>query len=581
MIQRLFINASLLFSFLTLSIYSQTISEIRITGDDNLTDPVKKLISITPSQILTDSLPEEKAEKLLLLSLKDFGFFSVESITRNREYSPDSAFYVLTFNVAPGMRSIIREIIAADSAMPDLTLLREELEGMAFDRLLIEEAMKNLLLREENRGYPFSAVNIKKVVLERDSVSVYIGISSGPKGTIQQIEITGNALTSREVIIRELRLKEGETYSDELAAKIPPRLNRLRLFDPVAPPSFYFNSKDEGVLSISVKERQFNNFDGIMGYMPPGQNEKNGYITGLLTISLRNIFGSGRMAGFRWQKIDRNSQELEIKYTEPWLFSFPVNVSGGVFQRKQDTTYIQLKYDFSADYMLNENVILSWIAGFESIVPQVNDSIARFTVYNSSYFTNGAEAVFDSRNDPLVPERGVYLKASFSLSNKKIDGPAQYISPGQQVSFLLRRTVSQLQFYSTIIRRQVAALRLRYQEVSGDNLETNDFYRLGGNTDLRGYRENQFLASRILMANLEYRFLTGGRTFIYPFFDIAYYKRDANPVSRITADEQVKAGYGAGVYLETGAGMLRVEYGLAKGDSFSEGKIHFGIVSEF
>lgn len=581
MMQPLFTKSIFLLLLLLSPLYNQTLKEILITGDENLPESLLKQLTITPSQILSDSLAGQKAAGLLVSALKDFGYFSIDSISYTKEFSPDSSSYILLFSAAPGKRSTIKEIRASDSAMPDLTEIREELAGTPFDRFRVEDAIKGLLLNEEKKGFPFSAVIIKKIEYLNDSVTVYLGISSGPKGTIKQIEITGNDLTGRDVILRELRLREEEYYSDEFAARIPPRLNRLRLFEPVQVPSFYFNSKNEGVLSIAVKERQFNNFDGIIGYMPPGQNEKSGYITGLLTVAFRNIFGSGRMAGLRWQKIDRNSQELEIKYTEPWLFDFPVNVSGGVFQRKQDTTYVQLKYDFTADYMLNENVTLSWIAGYESIVPQVNDSVSRFTVYNSSYFTNGAEAVFDSRNDPIVPETGIYMKASFGLSNKKINGPAQFLAPEQQVSFLLRRTSAHLHFYTSILRRQVAALRLKYQEVSGDNLEVNDFFRLGGNTDLRGYRENQFLAQRILMANIEYRFLTGGRTFVYPFFDIAYYKREQNLVSRITADEAVKSGYGAGVYLETGAGMLRVEYGLAKGDSFSEGKIHFGIVSEF
>jgi outer membrane protein insertion porin family len=40
-------------------------------------------------------------------------------------------------------------------------------------------------------------------------------------------------------------------------------------------------------------------------------------------------------------------------------------------------------------------------------------------------------------------------------------------------------------------------------------------------------------------------------------------------------------GYGFGIKIETGIGVLGVSFALAKGDSFSDGKIHFGIVNEF
>ena len=36
-----------------------------------------------------------------------------------------------------------------------------------------------------------------------------------------------------------------------------------------------------------------------------------------------------------------------------------------------------------------------------------------------------------------------------------------------------------------------------------------------------------------------------------------------------------------GINLETGLGILGVSYALGKGNSLSEGKIHFGIINEF
>ena len=38
---------------------------------------------------------------------------------------------------------------------------------------------------------------------------------------------------------------------------------------------------------------------------------------------------------------------------------------------------------------------------------------------------------------------------------------------------------------------------------------------------------------------------------------------------------------GIGLNLETGVGLLGVSFALAAGDSFTDGKIHFGIINEF
>ena len=96
---------------------------------------------------------------------------------------------------------------------------------------------------------------------------------------------------------------------------------------------------------IEVKEKNTNNFDGIIGYIPPGKNENTGYITGLVNISLRNLFGTGRAAAIKWNKYNRDSQELDLKYLEPWLLSYPLNINLELYQRVQDTTYVQRKLE--------------------------------------------------------------------------------------------------------------------------------------------------------------------------------------------------------------------------------------------
>ena len=115
----------------------------------------------------------------------------------------------------------------------------------------------------------------------------------------------------------------------------------------------------------------------------------------------------------------------------------------------------------------------------------------------------------------------------------------------------------------------------------GAAFDQSDLYRLGGTYSLRGYRENQFIANRIFWSNLEYRYLLTKRTFAYLFFDTGYYLRNEEPERNIERNEGFKIGYGLGLNLETAIGVLGVNFGLAKGDSFSDGKIHFGILNEF
>jgi outer membrane protein insertion porin family len=106
-------------------------------------------------------------------------------------------------------------------------------------------------------------------------------------------------------------------------------------------------------------------------------------------------------------------------------------------------------------------------------------------------------------------------------------------------------------------------------------------YRLGGTTTLRGYRESQFIGSRIAWTNVEYRFLLSPRSFFFGFLDGGYYFLPDNQIQGIQSSQSFKYGYGIGTRIETGIGLLGVSFAFGEGDSFSQGKIHFGIVNEF
>ena len=71
------------------------------------------------------------------------------------------------------------------------------------------------------------------------------------------------------------------------------------------------------------------------------------------------------------------------------------------------------------------------------------------------------------------------------------------------------------------------------------------------------------------------------RTYTFVFFDSGYYLLEPIPEIGILRAEDFIFGYGIGIALDTAIGLLGVSFAFADGDTFSEGKIHFGIVNEF
>ncbi len=459
------------------------------------------------------------------------------------------------------------------------------LDGQVYNKYDIENNINNELVFFENNGYPFAQITINSVYFYKNSsgrnlADLYININKGRKRFIDRIDIDGNTTTNDNVILRELGIKKGDEYSQQEIDDIPRRLNKLSIFEPVEKPKYYINSENKGVLLIQVKEKQTNNFDGIIGYVPSTGPGQGGYLTGLVDVSLRNLFGTGRAASIHWQQYEKNSQELELKYLEPWVFGYPFNITGDLYQKKQDTTYIQRKFEVDIEYIATDILSGSVTLASEAVIPTQTDSTI-FTVYNSSSFVSGISLKLDTRDDPYSPTSGVLFINSYSISHKKINGPSQFLTPELQRNVTLQRLSVDLEGYYQIFDRQVIAAGIHGRELRGPSFEISDLFQLGGANTLRGYTENQFLGSRILWTNLEYRFLLTKRTFMFPFLDTGYFYVPSEPNLGILHQEGFKIGYGVGIDLETSFGVLAVSFALAQGDNFSEGKIHFGIVNEF
>ena len=584
------INVVSLLPFFCFTVLAQTqiINSFEVSGNKNFSQKdYLEWSGIRINQSLFKGISDSISSRVLR-SLSSNGYFfskvnSVEII------SVDSIKTNILLKINEDLPAVISSIEFLNVDSTDKIYLEGKFRliiGQQLNKSDFEEVIKSTLNHYENNGFPFVKITIRSVYFETDSLTnerkanVLLNLDKGILSRIDLVEIKGNESTKDYIIIRELRLSKGDLYSQKKIEELPKRLNRLRFFEPVKTPSFYINKKDEGVLLIEVKEKQTNNFDGIIGYIPPAQNEEKGYVTGLVNISMRNLFGTGRAVALKWNKFSRSSQELDLKYLEPWLLDFPINISLNLYQRIQDTTYVQRRFEGSFEYLATETISASFIAGTELVVP-TERVIPVFTVFKSSSLTTGLNFRLDTRDDPYSPTTGILFSNTYLFSQKKINGPKQFITPSIDTKINLQRIISDFEIYYSIFSRQVAALKFHARELKGKSFENSDLFKFGGTNTIRGYREEQFLGNRLLWSNIEYRFLLTARTFVFAFYDFGYYLRQAESIKNILKSESFIYGYGVGLNIETALGVLAVSFALGKEDSFSEGKIHFGIVNEF
>jgi len=453
-------------------------------------------------------------------------------------------------------------------------------EGDPFFPSLLEQDIQSLLLQYEDNGYPLSKITVENIAFidsaDEMSVTVQLHIDEGKAVHISEIHVEGNKTTKDYVIIREARIRENELFCSDLPERIKRRLDHLQLFLSVSLPELYLTEAEQAGLLVRVTEGNQNNFDGMLGYVPSTASDGNGYVTGLVNISLRNLFGTGRKFSIRWYQENKSSQEVELHYFEPWIASYPVNAQLGFFQRKQDSTFVRMQYDIAGELMITEE-FSTGISFLQNNVYPTERYDKSKVIAESKTISWGISVRYDSRDNPTTPANGILYSTEYQTGKKRTLSSDAFPAGSTSTT---RRIAFDLSYYLSPFLRQVIAAELHLRDFSSGNIDISDLYRLGGATSLRGYIEGQFLGSRLLWTNLEYRFLVAPLSFFYAFLDFGHVAPFNND-SGLRILEQNKIGYGIGVRMDSALGLIGVSIALGENDTFSTAKIHIRLINEF
>ncbi len=572
----------------TSDLYSQTlVGTVAIEGNSFFSDNELKnsMVLKTDKPFLADQFNTDL--KSIRSKYRDNGFLFAKISGFKILFNNDSSFADLTISIEEGKQVMLGDIVISGNrtfSTADILGKFDTKTGEVLDNNILNNDIKELLNNYEKRGSLFTKVFV-------DDVSVYyenslpklrlkIIIKEESKVKISNIRIKGNEDTKESVILRELKINNDKSVTREDLQNIKFRLERLNIFEVVETPVVYtLTNKNESGLLIKVKEGNTNTFDGIIGYVPPANENENGYFTGLINLSFRNLFGTARRLDARWQQETKSIQELELKYGEPYFFGLPLNVSGGFLQRLQDSSYTRRKFDAKGDILVTSKFTFGFSAGIDRIIPP-EDSLVSFKVADSRVLYAGTEIRFDSRDNIYIPEKGILYRANYVYGDKKIYNRQGSVNSADQ-SFALQRYSMDVDVFFSFFRRQSLLVRLFAGQVVSDKLEDADYFKVGGIKNVRGYREEQFRASAFTYGTVEMRYAFSRKSFASVFFDPGYYYRPADLLNNIPRQESFIFGYGLGIRIETAIGVIGVNYAIGKDDGILDGKIHFGLINEF
>jgi hypothetical protein len=250
-----------------------------------------------------------------------------------------------------------------------------------------------------------------------------------------------------------------------------------------------------------------------------------GKLGGFLKIDACNLFGTGRWLSGLYSSYPDNRANIHIGYTEPWVFGYPADLNFELDNERFDTLSMvsKLKGCFAISPVFE--FILKIGVEWEKVIP---GDEKWFGIIGGTY----------GRKIQLI---------SFS-SRYGIHG-VNRVTAGMERLFN--------RFF----------LSIKGDVCLEDSIPRHDLVMLGGANTVRGYNEGEMRGKAGVWGNVEYRLPLGGENRFFPFMDFGY-------VERLDNTGLFMFGGGVGISFLTRVGRWSVDYGIGRGKSLMQGKLH-------
>jgi outer membrane protein assembly factor BamA len=333
-----------------------------------------------------------------------------------------------------------------------------------------------------------------------------------------------------------------------------------------------------GTLAFKVQELRYNRFEGAVGV------QGSAGVVGLARLELGNLLGTARAAALGWQSRGVGRTDFNVRYVEPFLAGLPFRMEAALAQQLQDSTYTQTRWGVKLGYALGTGDRVELGLEEERVV-QTLAPAGTADLQNTVFAYER-----DSRDDATTPRVGTRLRLSGTGVYKR-EVP-RTPAPGEPASHRSRAGVvdARSEWHRPTGAATGVALELWAAGRFSSEPILADYERtpVGGATTLRGHDEEEFRVDRVALSRLEYRWFpspTGEQVAL--FWDHAHmYTREplTDSLGNVLGNRGVNRdadGVGVGLRLRAAGGLVDLDYGLAPGRGFREGRIHLRLVSVF
>ncbi len=584
---------------------AEKVVEVLVTGNQNInTDTIQNAVALKPGDEYTEQAVEK--DKAAIMSL---GYFV--AVTDRVEQVPGGVRVTYEVTENPKINEI--KVVGSEPIPPEKILeIMKTKPGQVLNTTTLNQDIEAIQAYYQEQGYFAYVTSDVGVNPETGVLTIPILVH-----TVESVEITGARKTKQYVFLREMKTQPGKVFNVKTLKDDIIRIYNLDILEDIKPYQIVPGTEMGQVkIVIPVVEKKTGQVSVGVGY---SSRQK---LVGQARLSETNFRGRAQGLNVLWEQGTTDAvggrASYEVSFYEPWidkqhtslavsafnkvLYRFSSGIFGGGGIGTDDQIYNERHKggDITLSRPLSDTLRAFLGGRFESVDtdPQLLDPNSNLfeIAQQGDVFSGSIRGVHNTRDFELDPASGGYEALAFEFG--RVDA-VRFGAPDANGNFPEIPFVGNFEKSSGDIRRYfplhggpktspqdkrtVIATRLRVG-VAGGKLPFFEQFFVGGAESLRGYREDRFWGTKMLLTSVELRkpiaqaisgvlFVDYGDAWDAPeeFTNLT--------ISGLSQHQGFKGyfGYGVGMRVVTPIGNLRLDYGIGS----EGGRTHFSMGQAF
>tara|TARA_R110002096_G_scaffold68949_1_gene165921 strand:+ start:245 stop:1909 length:1665 start_codon:yes stop_codon:yes gene_type:complete len=370
----------------------------------------------------------------------------------------------------------------------------------------LQSILLNISKKIDLEGKSFSKIQLKNIKIKDKKLFAELSIEASSKRIINKVVVKGYDDFPKSFLKNHYKIKINSVFNEKKIKSISEISKNLQIVSEIKTPEVLF-TKDSTFLYLYLKKRKNNSFDGLINFA----TKENGdlLLNGNIDLELNNILNTGEKFKLFWNKIADERQEFEIALKTPYIFNSKITPELSFSIYKQDSTFLNTKFDSKIFYNLNTKIKFALTYNSESSInldKRIENNIENF----SNYFLGFQFEFVVPKNDFFFNDK-ILLKINPSIGERNLNSNST-----NQIK--IETTAS---YIWELNSRNSIYIKNTNGFFKSNTYLNNELFRIGGPKSIRGFNEQSIFVDQYIMINLEYRFLTSEKSYLYTITDFA------------------------------------------------------------